>query len=252
MSRLFICAASLCLALSLCCCDKNRIPTEDRIRQMLIGKWRSHSTNGVPMVTDEMKICTFSNESTYYSTESRPPLWHNKFKWKYEVRGTAIYYEKDEDADIYVESVHVIGEDRLVTANTFWKHHPEQTSSDKVEYIRITRDYSKGIIGLWEGVSLEGEQTYGDANHRFDYRKDGTFTYFVLDDNNEWTPGSNTRNEYIADGDYLATRWFDQGAEYREWWLIEECSDTEMTWSAIRQREDGTRFNTRMKLKRIN
>ena len=34
---------------------------------------------------------------------------------------------------------------------------------------KITADYSKDIIGLWEGVEMTGESTHGTADHRWEY-----------------------------------------------------------------------------------
>ena len=61
------------------------------------------------------------------------------------------------------------------------------------------------------------------------------------------------RNEYNVDGDWLATRWQPtEGADYEyEWWDIDEIKDGTMKWSALREREDGTRYTTTFTWKKI-
>ena len=118
--------------------------------------------------------------------------------------------------------------------------------------LEVTADYSQDIIGMWEGVEMTGDETYGDANHRIEYKADGTYTYYdkVGD---SWVPSKNAGNEYNVDGDWLATRWQPtEGADYEyEWWDINEIKDGTMKWSALREKGDGTRYTTTFTWKKI-
>ena len=99
---------------------------------------------------------------------------------------------------------------------------------------------------------MTGDETYGDANHRIEYKADGTFTYYDKVGEN-WVPSENVDNEYNIDGDWLATRWrptAGAGYEY-EWWDINEIKDGTMKWSALREKEDGTRYTTTFTWKKV-
>lgn len=55
------------------------------------------------------------------------------------------------------------------------------------------------------------------------------------------------------DGNWLAARWRPEfGADFfYEWWDIESVTDTQMKWSALREKEDGTFFNTTFTWKKV-
>ena len=92
---------------------------------------------------------------------------------------------------------------------------------------------------------MTGYETYGDANHRIEYKDDGTYTYYNKD-GESWVPSENAGNEYNVDGDWLAMRWQpteNDDYEY-EWWDIDEIKDGTMKWSALREKGDDTRFTT--------
>ena len=55
------------------------------------------------------------------------------------------------------------------------------------------------------------------------------------------------------DGDWLATRWQEKGGEMNyEWWDIDEIKNGQMKWSALREREDGSRFTTTFTWKKVS
>jgi len=241
-----------CAAILFSSCAKEEILTEDYIKSNLYGKWRYAVANGEAIPTDRMKIGTYATESIYFSTWSQPPYWYNKFKWNYIVEGDKIGYMNPSDGDVYYETVISLDHNKMVTTDSYWKLHPEMVDSGVCEYLHITKEYSQVIVGLWEGVSMEGEETYGDEKHRFEYKEDGTYVYYNKNSDGEWIPSDNTSNQYVADGDFLAFKWTDKdNVDFREWWIIEKCNDNEMVWYALREREDGNRFETRMTMKRV-
>ena len=123
---------------------------------------------------------------------------------------------------------------------------------NKTVLAKVTSDYSNDIIGMWEGVEMTGYETYGNAEHRIEYFADGTYIYFNKVDG-YWVPSTNVENEYNVDGDWLATRWRPEaGDDYNyEWWDIDYIKDGMMKWSALREKEDGTRFTTTFTWKKI-
>ena len=89
-----------------------------------------------------------------------------------------------------------------------------------ISFEKATVDYSEAIIGTWEGHCTSEGSVFDDGQkHRWQYKADGTYVYYVKDGDN-WVPGDNTLNEYFVDGNLLCTRWVDQGQENREWWEV--------------------------------
>lgn len=119
---------------------------------------------------------------------------------------------------------------------------------------KVTADYSQDIVGLWEGVDMTGYETYGDYHHRIEYRADGTYTYYSWDESTQaWKPLEDVFDEWNVDGDWLATRWQNKGSDVMnyEWWDIDYIKDGIMKWSALREKEDGTRFTTTFTWKKV-
>lgn len=112
--------------------------------------------------------------------------------------------------------------------------------------------FANDILGLWEGVEMTGFETYVNAEASIEYHADGTYAYYSKLDG-KWVKSANVDNEYNLDGDWLAHRWRPaegQGFNY-EWWDIEYITNGEMKWSAIREKEDGSRFNTTFTWKKV-
>lgn len=115
-------------------------------------------------------------------------------------------------------------------------------------------DYSTDILGLWAGVEMTGDETYGDAHHLIEYKRDGSYTYYSWDEELEqWLPSEDSYDEWNVDGDWLATRWQNHGSQVMnyEWWDIEYIKDGEMKWSALRVRTNGERFETTFTWRKI-
>ena len=117
-------------------------------------------------------------------------------------------------------------------------------------YARVTADYTAAILGTWEGSCTSEGSVFDDGQvHRWAYKEDGTFVYYVKD-GDKWVPSQNTLNEYFVDGNLLCTRWVDNGQENREWWEISIAGD-KMNWTALRQKEDGTTFTATFEMKKV-
>lgn len=126
-------------------------------------------------------------------------------------------------------------------------------SKDNGDDPKVPIDYSKDIIGLWEGVSMTGDVTYGNAESRLEYYADGTYTYFEKH-LGRWCPSENVDNVYSLDGARITHKWCpEEGTDYiSEWWDIEEIKGSTMKWSALRERADGSRYTTTFTWKKID
>ena len=87
-----------------------------------------------------------------------------------------------------------------------------------VRFVKVKDDYSEDILGTWEGrCTSEGSEFDDGKDHRWEYKDDGTYVYYVKD-GDKWVPSDNVMNEYFVAGNLLCTRWNDGKEENREWW----------------------------------
>ena len=230
-------------------------PSESVIKEKIVGKWKAVTQDGTERVTDKLYVMTFNadgtmtySSSTFFQNLSKY-TWRNKAPFTYSISGNVLTREGQEDGelrkafyevtDINYQEMQMVFTSYILDGQTF-------SRDMKIGYERVTADYSEDIIGMWEVTEMTGEETYNDDNARLAFLADGTYRYYRKDDTGEWQLVS-TRDveEYFVDGDWLATRWQETGGEMNyEWWDIDEIKDGQMKWSALREREDGTRFTT--------
>ena len=230
-------------------------PSESVIKEKIVGKWKAVTQDGTERVTDKLYVMTFNadgtmtySSSTFFQNLSKY-TWRNKAPFTYSISGNVLTREGQEDGelrkafyevtDINYQEMQMVFTSYILDGQTF-------SRDMKIGYERITADYSEDIIGMWEVTEMTGEETYNDDNARLAFLADGTYRYYRKDDTGDWQLVS-TRDveEYFVDGDWLATRWQETGGEMNyEWWDIDEIKDGQMKWSALREREDGTRFKT--------
>ena len=240
------------------CTDSDDYPSQKDIETKIIGKWKEIVTEGKDALTNSRTIRTFytGNKATHSCSRIYDGnyAWYNKSPFKYEVSGCDMCESSEENSFKTFSKVMSIDESKL-SANYYKEILPEgQERGININaiYQKVAADYSRDIIGLWEGVEMTGDETYGDANHRIEYKADGTYVYYDKDGDN-WKPSENVDNEYNVDGDWLATRWRPAaGADYEyEWWDIAEIKDGTMKWSALREKGDKTRYTTTFTWKKI-
>ena len=216
--------------------------------------------DGKDILTNNRIINTYysgnkqSHSCSRYVEQVHTYIWFNKFIIRYEINGNELRERLEETTQKLFSKVTFIDESRLCK-NDYKITTPsgqELSLNVNFTYHKVTADYSQAIIGMWEGVEMTGDETYGGTNHRIEYKADGTYTYYdkVGD---SWVPSKNAGNEYNVDGDWLATRWQPtEGADYEyEWWDIVEIKDGTMKWSALREKGDGTRYTTTFTWKKV-
>ena len=239
-------------------CSKNEdVPSQKDIETKIIGRWKKMKQDGKDAVTNKRTIWSFNNDGkgTLSVADQKEGdimfIWDNKEPIQYSIQGNVV--------NIISPSVERTSDIPSISDSQMTMHvtnvisHGADIKVDYVgEYSKVTADYSQTIIGLWEGVEMTGDETYGDANHRIEYKADGTYTYYNKV-GESWVSSKNAGNEYNVDGDWLATRWQPtEGADYEyEWWDIDEIKDGTMKWSALREKGDGTRYTTTFTWKKI-
>ena len=231
-------------------------PSESVIKEKIVGKWKGATQDGTELTTNVRTVLTFNADGTRTVSTSRfesntnEYLFRNKQSGTYAIEGSQLknYLDTNDGYDVAIYNIDVIDDSQL--AMTMQNLNPGRKSV----YKRVTADYSEDIIGLWEVTEMTGEETYNDDNARLAFLADGTYRYYRKDDTGDWQLVS-TRDveEYFVDGDWLATRWQETGGEMNyEWWDIDEIKDGQMKWSALREREDGTRFTTTFTWKKVS
>lgn len=240
-------------------CSKNEdVPSQKDIETKIIGKWKQTIMNGTEVLTNDRLIKTFFSNHTETESSSRyfngVYIWFNKAPFQYEVKGNELTERSEETSLMMVSKVTSIDETELCD-NAYKCITPEgKELSENINatFHKVTADYSQDIIGMWEGVEMTGDETYGDANHRIEYKADGTYVYYDKD-GDDWKLSEDVDNEYNVDGDWLASRWRPKAGEdfEYEWWDIVEIKDGMMKWSALREKGDGTRYTTTFTWKKI-
>ncbi len=237
--------------------DVNNVPSQKEIETKIIGKWKKMKQDGKDVATNQRTIWLFNNDGkgTLSVADHKEGddrfIWDNKESVQYSVQGNVVYIISPSVER--TSTIPSISDSQMTMHVTKVLSHGIGIKADYVgEYSKITADYSKDIIGLWEGVEMTGYETYGNAEARIEYRADGTYTYYQKVDG-YWVPSADADNEYNVDGDWLATRWRPEaGADYNyEWWDIDYIKDGMMKWSALREKEDGTRFTTTFTWKKV-
>ena len=220
-------------------------PSEAVVKEKIVGKWKLSEVNNRDQVTNGRMILTYNENATlavsisYFNKETNSYIWRNKQPGIYSIDGNVIknYLNQSGLYDATPHYIEAISDEAMTMSST---------SGGQTIYTRVAADYTSDIIGMWEVTEMTGEETYNDDNARLAFLADGTYRYYRKDDTGEWQLVS-TRDveEYFVDGDWMATRWQETGGEMNyEWWDIDEIKDGQMKWSALREREDGTRFTT--------
>lgn len=222
---------------------------EENIKKNILGVWKTYSLEGEPCLTNERAVNEYLPDGKYVYTIFANGMWFCGEVGTYTVSGNKLtmHYAQDFSSECLVS----FKDGRAVTVQTM-SDIPGTENEGIGEMERVSGDYSKSILGLWEGVNMTGPETYGAAEHRWEYSDDGTYVYYSKNAAGIWEADSlNTENLYYVAGDVLCFRWIKEGVQYREWWDIEECDDDKMVWTALREDGDGKRFMTGMEMKRV-
>ena len=239
-------------------CSKNEdVPSQKDIETKIIGKWKKMKHNGVDALTNKRTIWSFNNDGkgtqslADYKEGDKTFIWDNKEPIQYSIQGN-ILHSISPDVE-HTATIPFINDNQMTMHVTkIISRGVDVKESYVSECSKVTADYSQDIIGMWEGVEMTGDETYGDANHRIEYKADGTYVYYDKD-GNDWKLSEDVDNEYNVDGDWLASRWRPKAGEdfEYEWWDIAEIKDGTMKWSALREKGDKTRYTTTFTWKKI-
>ena len=251
----------------LCGCDRDK--DKDKLSDKLIGKWMQAEIDGWPALTNEKTVITFISDSKAILSSSRADFTQTESKWN-------AYLDCDVQIDDNIVTVtgHINDFKTIVckytvnsiTDNEIACHlkvilytngnafnYPEEDLLLK----RVNVDYKNDVIGTWEGriSSQEGSEFDDGELHRWEYKTDGTYVYYRQTEEGQWVDDVNAFAEYFVDGNLLCTRWMNNGEgqlENREWWEIASIKNGVMSWTALRDHEDGSTYTATFTMTKVN
>ena len=266
--NLMIAAALICSASVFTSCTKqdNPVNPADNLAEKIIGKWIVTDKNGQPLPTDTKTVYTFVSptkalvSSSITSHSEIGKLWCDEIDVDVAIDGNKMTLTCHPDEKTTITELLNITD---INATEFTANYETTSMVDGkpvnnekmiLRFTKLTADYTKPILGLWECTGLTGGETYNDANGRLEFLSDGTYRYYRKDDNGQWQAvTSRDFQDYFVDGTLLATRWKNKGEdELREWWEIASIDGDQMIWTALRQNTDGTTFKQKMTWKKID
>ena len=235
-----------------------------KLEEKIIGKWMLADIDGQAAETNKKNVYTFVSATKAYRSASlnwRPgstSKWIQTEEYDVAIDGNKVALTTHRDEHTTVVLVFTFTD---ITSNEFTaKLNATVTNNGSVtftvnetdRYEKITVDYRQAILGTWQGHCTSEGSVFDDGQeHRWEYRADGTYTYYVMDGDN-WVPyEGNTLNEYFVDGTLLCTRWIDNGQENREWWEI-SINGNRMNWTALRKNADGTTFTATFEMEKVS
>lgn len=211
----------------------------------IIGKWKLVEYNGHAVETNNRTIFTFNADHTGTQTEASidsASLVKDK-TWR-RMTPLAVSIDKDRlqtmwqntsDARKWVATVLSVENGRMSTDYSTLFVNQAPTIVNPATYVSVTdiAHYAEDIVGTWEGTAGSGG-AHGDIDHHWVYFADGTYEYRSPDGKGNYVADSaNSMNEYILDGDFFATRWINDGVEYREAHDV-VIYGNDMTWRGLR------------------
>ena len=240
------------------------VPTQAEVEQNIIGKWMFTQMNFQDIPTNNKIVFEFESLTKAYlnaSLNSSPEfsaVWNKKVELSVSIvdNHIALTGQMDEHTAFIDELIITeMSADRMecISIHTEINDKGEMMTAPAMfaTYEKVDKDYSADIVGTWEGQVTSEQDTFGDGLlHRWEYKADGTYVYYVKENDN-WVPSANTLNEYFVAGKLLCMRWINGRTEYREWWEIDSIENGVMKWKALRKNADGTTFTSTFQMSKI-
>lgn len=232
-SLLFTASVVLLFGLSLLACNPNKE------RQNLYGTWIMESLDGQPVPTNSLFVARFYPQGTEMHAagviEDSVTRWGERDDYTYEFVG-------NEGSNVLLtgvspsnQKVRIFFDVQTLTKDKFVYTfaNPGMVGSflSKGNIVTLRKsdvDYSKQIVGLWEGTVGLG--------HRFDFKADGTYDFYV-NLSGEWKIINGRNVAYHLYGDLLICDVFNSkavsGKDGYDAWIIHIEGD-QMTMDAKR------------------
>ena len=240
-------------------CDKGKeVEPDQGVAQKIIGKWISAETDSKVIPTNEKIVYDFVSANKAYvslsftdnAVDGTP--WNDRAELDVDINGNDVTLtHSPEPGKIVTNELHV---EAITNTTMIAKRHLTirkdgglvKSEENMVRYEKLTEDYSSNVLGLWEGRMVSEESAYDDGEeHRWEFKKDGTFVFYLKNKKGIWEAKDDEYSEYFVAGNLLCTRWKNAGegtVENREWWEITTANYGSMVWTALREKEDGSQY----------
>lgn len=256
MKQWLMIAVLICGTTVFTSCSKNDDPVDptDNLAEKIIGQWLMEETEGLSLPTDEKIVFTFLSDTKAYMspsihTDESESAWdvHREVDVSINGKKVTLIDSLDEHRVRVLELDVTSINDKEMEAN--WKiiryidGKLDASGEGTMSFTKVICDYSEAILGTWE-----------DHEARLEYKVDGTFVYYSQNDAGEWVPSEDDFAEYFVDGNLLCSRWKNSGEgqqENREWWEIKSIENGVMTWTALRQKGDGSTYIVTFELSKV-
>ena len=263
MRKLYLAIAVAMMGILFAGCNKDVEPDRG-VAQKIIGKWITADSNGKALPTNEKVVFDFISTTEAYVSLSfkdetrKGAPWKNREKSAVEIFGNDVTLTQNSDGRTVVVELHIenISDAFLIAKRTVTIRREGglvKSEEDIIRCVKLDEDFSTKILGIWEGRMTSEKSAYDDGQeHRWEFKDDGTFVYFVRNEAGIWEPGDDTLNEYFVAGNLLCTRWIENGVENREWWEIATMNDKAMIWIALREEKDGSQYTAAFSMEKIS
>ena len=261
--QLMLAALVVCTAMVFNSCSSDDNDNNiDNLSEKIIGKWITADMNGETAPTNDKMVFTFVSTTKAYvsaSLNTHPEvseLWATQTENDVAINGnkmTLTSHPNQHETVVDELTVTAINNSELIANRklTVTVNGKVVISEDQlVRYEKVTADYRDAIVGTWQGHCTSAGSVFDDGQeHRWEYKADGTYVFYVKDGNN-CVLSAITLNEYFVDGTLLCSRWIDLGQENREWWEI-TINGNKMNWTALRENPDGTTFTATFEMTKV-
>ena len=268
MKKVFFAIAMAMMSIFFAGCDKgNEVEPDRGVAQKIIGKWITAETDSKVIPTNEKIVfdivsTTEAYVSLSFQDRQREEIpWRDRQKVDIEILGNdvTLSHSPKTGMTVIVElHVNAITSTTMIAKRTVTIRQDGglvKSDENMVRYEKLNVDYSKDIYGLWEGRMISEQSEYDDGQeHRWEFKEDGTFVFYLKNKKGVWEKKDDEYAQYFVAGNLLCTRWKNAGEgtqENREWWEITTLGVSEMVWTALREKEDGSQYTAAFTMQKM-
>ena len=244
-AAILICGASVFTS---CSEQDNPVKPDLNLAEKLVGKWLYWGYDGQIAETGESSVTTFVMEGSTlkaYITQSMKEydLWVHNQPAEVKIDGNKITVTMKSGNTTTVEEMTdiTINGDDLNYTSKFTVYMDGKMVDDmlyKLHCSKVKDDYSKILIGRWEGTVTSDEPGFEPQPFCEEYLSNGTIVEYQLIDG-QWVEVEAEYAEYFIDGNLLFTRWKYAGKEEeRENCIIESYADGILTVKEVVDYDD--------------
>ncbi len=249
-------------------CDKGKEVEPDRdLANKIVGKWMFAETDSKVLPTNEKIVYDFVSTTKAYVSLSFTddvadvPVWNNRGEADVDIVGNNVTLTHSPEpgktvvVDLHVDAI--TGTTMIGKRNVTVRKDGGLVKSDEsmIRCEKVDVDYSKNILGLWEGKMTSDQSAFDDGQeHRWEFKEDGTFVFYIKNSKGIWEAKDDEFSQWFVAGKLLCTRWKNAGegtVENREWWEIAALGWSSMVWTALREEADGSQYTAAFTMEKI-